>query len=179
MKTMKRIVLFFLALTLTVAASAQHYDITKLVEIADVESNDQSILSVFSIPDENGQVTCFLCVGTMGMGDEIIQIHVDPVNMLFIPLGSTREEVMQTLERLKQHFSEPDGTSAEVTGCFAPAIPNGNRETVTVTTRKVLFGKKLEFKLERDGVTRATYVSRSDFKTLMVNVKLNKRWLPE
>lgn len=179
MKTMKRIVLFFLALTLTVAASAQHYDITKLVEIADVESNDQSILSVFSIPDENGQVTCFLCVGTMGMGDEIIQIHVDPVNMLFIPLGSTREEVMQTLERLKQHFSEPDDTTVEVTGCFAPAVPDGSRVTVTITPRKFIFSKKLEFKLERDGVTRAAYVSRSDFNNLIVNVKLNKRWLPE
>ncbi|MBQ3440466.1 MAG: hypothetical protein IJG35_10895 [Bacteroidales bacterium] len=176
---MKRIVLFFLALTLTVAASAQHYDITKLVEIADVESNDQSILSVFSIPDENGQVTCFLCVGTMGLGDEIIQIDVDPINKLFIPLGSTRTEVMETLEGLKQHFEEPAGTSAEVTGCFAPAIPNENRETVTVTSRKVLFSKNLEFKIERDGVIRATYVSRSDFKTLMVNVKLNQRWLPE
>jgi len=66
-----------------------------------------------------------------------------------------------------------------VTGCFAPAIPNENRETVTVTSRKVLFSKKLEFKIERDGVTRATYVSRSDFKNLMVNVKLNQRWLPE
>ena len=176
---MKRIALFFLALTLAVAASAQKYDITKLVEIAEVESNDQSILSVFSIPDESGQPVCFLCVGSMGLGDEIIQIDFDPINKLFIPLGLTRAEIMETLEGLKQHFEEPAGTSFEVTGCFAPAIPNGNRETVTVTTRKVLFGKKLEFKLERDGVIRATYVSRSDFKTLMVNVKLNKRWLPE
>ena len=176
---MKRIALFFLALTLAVTASAQKYDITKLVEIAEVESGDQSILSVFSIPDETGQATCFLCVGSMGLGDEIIQIDVDPINKLFIPLGSNRTEVMETLDRIKLHFDEPAGTSVEVTGCFAPAIPNENRETVTVTTRKVLFGKKLEFKLERDGVIRATYVSRSDFKTLMVNVKLNKRWLPE
>ena len=176
---MKRIALFFLALTLAVTASAQKYDITKLVDIAEVESGDQSILSVFSIPDETGQPVCFLCVGSMGLGDEIIQIDVDPINKLFIPLGLNRTEVMETLDRIKLHFDEPAGTSVEVTGCFAPAIPNENRETVTVTTRKVLFGKKLEFKLERDGVIRATYVSRSDFKTLMVNVKLNKRWLPE
>ena len=176
---MKRIAVFFVAFTLAVAASAQKYDITKLVEIAEVESNDQSILSVFSIPDESGQPVCFLCVGSMGLGDEIIQIDVDPINKLFIPLGTTRAEIMETLDRLKLHFEEPAGTAVEVTGCFAPAIPNENRETVTVTTRKVLFGKKLEFKLERDGVIRATYVSRSDFKTLMVNVKLNKRWLPE
>ena len=75
---MKRIAVFFLALTLSVAASAQKYDITKLVDIAEVESGDQSILSVFSIPDETGQATCFLCVGSMGLGDEIIQIDVDP-----------------------------------------------------------------------------------------------------
>lgn len=176
---MKRIAVFFLALTLSVAASAQKYDITKLVDIAEVESGDQSILSVFSIPDETGQATCFLCVGSMGLGDEIIQIDVDPINKLFIPLGLTRAEIMETLEGLRQHFEEPAGTSVEVTGCFAPAIPNENRETVTVTSRKVLFSKKLEFKIERDGVTRATYVSRSDFKNLMVNVKLNQRWLPE
>ncbi len=176
---MKRIAVFFVAFTLAVAASAQKYDITKLVEIADVESDDQTILSVFSIPDENGQTTCFLCVGSMGLGDDIIQINVDPINKLFIPLGSNRAEVMETLDRMRQHFDEPAGTSAEVTGCFAPAIPNENREAVTVTSRKVLFSKKLEFKIERDGVTRATYVSRSDFKNLMVNVKLNRRWLPE
>ena len=98
---MKRIAVFFVAFTLAVAASAQKYDITKLVEIADVESDDQTILSVFSIPDENGQTTCFLCVGSMGLGDDIIQINVDPINKLFIPLGSNRAEVMETLELLE------------------------------------------------------------------------------
>lgn len=170
---------FLLALTILVfgaiGLSGQNLQKAPIEEIADVETGDGDIsLSVFSML--SGEQRCYyLCVGELGAGDEVLQVLFDPVYKLFIPIGSTLEESIETLEELKARFqSEPD-TKIQMEGCFAPILPNDERETVSVTTKKFLFSKKLMFSLEREGYIRATYVSKSDFGSILRSVKWYSR----
>lgn len=173
---MKRILAILLICASSFCASAQnHGKLPVIIEIAQVESGDgELILDVFSI-ERDGDIKYYLNVGSLGIGDEVIQINFDPLFKLFIPLGETQDEVMETLGSLQELYNETPGTSIECAGNFAPALPDDKLETVKVTLRKVLLSRKLEFALEREGYTRATYVSKSDFKNLMVNVKLNRK----
>ena len=173
-KTMKKIIIAIAVLLLSAPAFAQQKSgFPQVVEIAQVESESDLVeLGVFSYVLD-GKKIYFLNVGTLGAGDKVLQIVIDPVTRLFIPLGETRDEVMTNVEILKAQFKKAPGTETEVTGNYAPLLPDGNNETVKVTTRKALFGRRLEFAIERDGVYLATYVSKSDFNILVSNLKMN------
>ena len=89
---MKRIVSTLFVFIWTVVAFAQGSILKQTLEIAEVEINDGEVsLSVFDMPEE-GQHQYFLCVGTLGIGDDFIQLQIDPVFQLFLPLGNTLEE---------------------------------------------------------------------------------------
>ena len=143
--------------------------LTELKEIASIESND-GMLDVFSVPI-NGERTYFLNVGTLGIGDEIVQINFDPLFKLFIPLGSNLTEAIETLGKLKDMYKEPAGTKTQMEACFAAAVPNDKLETITITRRKVLLSNMLEFAVEREGYIRATHVTKSDLSGILSSVK--------
>ena len=172
---MKKIIAsLFIALAGMFAGHAQSA-LTQMREIIDVEDgNGEVVLSVFSMPTQDGENCYYLYAGEMGFGDEVLQINLDPISKLFIPLGKDYEETMETLQMLKERFKATPGTSIEMEGCFAPLVPNDKRETIKITTKKVLFSRKLMFSIEMEDHLRATYVSKSDFNNLMFNLKLNK-----
>ena len=85
---MKRLVTLVMLFFLTLGASAQQSKIPTILEIAEIEENDETVLSVFNMPNDEGN-HYYLSVGTLGIGDEIFQIQFDPLFNLFIPLGST------------------------------------------------------------------------------------------
>ena len=174
---MKKFITFLILITLASGVFAQSVQITDFSEIAQVQSNGDIILDAFSVP-VNGQKTYFLCVGTLGIGDDVVQVYFDPVYKLFIPLGTTLSEALETLDQMKDLYKEPEGSRFEMTGCFAPLIPDDTIETVIVTKRKLLLTNKLEFALERQGYTRATYVNRSDFSSIVSSVKLYQKLHP-
>ncbi|MBQ9193656.1 MAG: hypothetical protein IJ156_08055 [Bacteroidales bacterium] len=175
---MKRIIAFFLFLALSAGAFAQEFRLPQINEIAEVENEDDTVLSLFSMA-RDGQTVYFLNVGQLGVGDEVFQVQFDPVFQLFIPLGGTLEASLETLGQLQELLKEPDGTVREIEACFAPAMPNASRETAKVTIHKRLFGRQLEFSLEREGYIRATYVSRSDFNSLVSSAKFYRRFHPK
>ena len=175
---MKKFITLLVFITLSAGMFAQSAQLANFSEIAQVENDGDTVLDVFSVPI-NGEKTYFLCVGTLGIGDDIIQIDFDPLFKLFIPLGSTLSEAVETLDKIKDMYKEPVDTRFELTGCFAPAIPNAERETVIVTKRKLLLTNKLEFALEREGYTRATYVNKSDFSSIVGSVKFYQKLHPK
>lgn len=149
-------------------------------EIASVEKEDEgTAYTVFSLPD-NGQEHYFLSLGSLGIGGEIIQIDIDPVFELFIPLGDTLEEVQARLEELAALAKEPIGTSIEIKGCLATGYPTTeDLEPVTVKTFKFILGRQIRFSVPRGDILRATFVAKSDLKALLSSVKFYRKLHPK
>lgn len=175
---MKRLVTLVMMFFLTIGASAQQSKIPTILEIAEIEENDETVLSVFNMPNDDGN-HYYLSVGTLGIGDEILQIQFDPLFNLFIPLGSTLDEALETLQTIKAVLKEPKGTSIQMEGSFAAAFPNDHLETVTITRPNVVLGKKLMFSLERDGYIRATHVSNMNLSGIISSVKFYHKIHPK
>ena len=171
---MKRIIIFAAALLLSAGAFAQEGKLPQVMDIVTIENNNNGdVFGVFTVK-QDGEMQYYLNLGNLGIGDKVVQLLFDPVFKLYIPLGSTIDEAAETLAAIQELYNEPVGTVTEYPGNFAPLLPTETLETVKVTTRKTLFGRRLEFALEREGYIRATSVSKSDFSSLMFNFKLNR-----
>ena len=175
---MKKILTFLPFLTLSAGIFAQETSLPRIDEIAEIENDDRVVLSLFSMPKGEGTLY-FLNVGTLGIGDDIFQLQFDPLFQLFIPLGETLGEAIGTLEMLQGHFQQPKDAVLEIEACFAPAFPNENREMAKVTNRRFLFTRQLQFSIEREGYLRATYVSRSDFNSLVGSARFYRTIHPD
>lgn len=173
---MKRIICVIAVLFTTVAAFAQGSILKQTLDIAEVEINDgQVTLSVFNMPEE-GQNHYYLCVGTLGIGDDFIQLQIDPVFQLFIDLGGTLAEAQAKLETMKALASEPAGTELEAVGFLALANPSmAEPEPVYMTSRRFLTQKLVEFSVKRNGFIRATHIGRMDIGSLLSSVKLYRK----
>lgn len=170
---MKKAIFFFAALLCTSLAFAQGSLLKQTLEIAEVEVNDGEVtLSVFDMPEAD-QHQYFLCVGTLGIGDDFVQLQIDPVFQLFLPLGGTLAEAQQKLEEIREVAKEPSGTVVETVGCLALGNPStGDMETVYLTSRRFFFQRLVEFSIQRNGYVRATHVPRSDLGSLLSVVKV-------
>ena len=178
MKTILKLSLVLLLAAFSVSAVAQSTQIPVIMEIASVESNEGSdVLQVFNMPKDDSD-NYFLCVGHLGVGDDIIQFNIDPVYQLFIPLGNTLSEALDKLQQMQALFKESQGTSIEVQGCLAFGFPNDKYEPVTVTSRKALLSRSLEFSIHREDYMRATYIQRSDFSSIVSSLKFYKKLHP-
>ncbi|MBR5018409.1 MAG: hypothetical protein IKX53_02090 [Bacteroidales bacterium] len=184
---MKKYFLILSLLVWSVAAFAQDFKIPQRLELVtvDLELGDEgSLLSteenleVFNMPID-GVNHYYLSVGHLGIGNDVIQINFDPVFELFIPIGDTVAEALEYLQGLQDLFKGPKGTNREIEGCLAPAFPNDKLETVTVTYQKLLATKLLAFSVEREGYTRATHIPKSQFNSLVRNLKVYRKLHPK
>ena len=177
---MKRLFSLLFVTLWSLVAFAQGSVLKQTLEIAEVEINDGDIsLSVFDMPEE-GVHQYFLCVGTLGVGDDFIQMQVDPLFGLFIPLGGTLKEAQAKLEEFKAIGNSPKGTELETIGTLALSNPStGELEPVYVTSRRFLTQKIIEFSVKRNGFVRATHIPRINFNTLVSSVKLYRKIHPK
>ena len=121
----------------------------------------------------------YLSVGHLGIGDAVIQVNFDPLYELFIPLGNTLDEALETLKDLQDLYRTEPGTVTTVPGCLAFGFPDGNIDDVKVTYRKQIFSNLLEFTLEREGYQRSTFVNKSNFNSIVSGVKFYKKLHPK
>lgn len=179
MKTLKKTLALLLLATMPFLSQAQGVSLLQRSEIAEVENDDgDATLAIFSI-EENGQKQYYLSVGTLGLGTDFLQVDFDPVFELFIPLGSSLNEAIETMQQMKTWYKMPRKSANETTGCLALGVPNGKFEPVTVITRRFAIFHRLEFRMELGNLYRATYVSRSDFNSLLTSTKLYRKIHPK
>lgn len=171
---MKKLTFILSSLLLCATLSAQSSKIPVILDIASVEENDEVTAQVVNIPSE-GQNHYFLNLGNMGFGDSIIQIDLDPVYFLYIPLGDNLTDAIAKLEQIRTLCSMKKGESTEIEGTFSPLFPDENIQPITVTRYKPTLGKKLQFSIQKDGYIRATYLSKMDLSSLISTVKLYKK----
>ena len=182
---MKKLFLLISLLVWSAAAIAQGIPqrlelVTVDLELGDEDSllSTEENLEVFNMPID-GVNHYYLSVGHLGLGDDIIQFNIDPLFELFIPIGDTVAEAMEYLEKLQALYKGPKGISTEIEGCLALAFPNENLEKVTVTYQKVVVTNLLEFRVDREGYTRATHIPRSQFNALIRSLKIYRKLHPK
>ena len=182
---MKRIITTIILACLGVLAFGQQSSILRhRMEIAELETEIlgslDTQLEVFYMNDENPRMY-YLSLGNLGFGIDLIQIEFDPIFELFIPLGNTLTEAIAKMEEIKAFYKQPRRSTMELTGCFAALYPNANIVTVTATRRQVLSSKLVEFSLPTgdERFVRATYISKSDFSSLLGTLKIYKKLHPK
>ena len=182
MKTFKRVLIALLLAVMPVVASAQILEkAAKRMELVSVESEIGEAftteLSVFQMDDDHSY---WLSVGHPGIGSELVQLRFDPVYEMFIPLGDTLDQAIETMKDLLEIYKKPRLYSTEVQGCLSAMYPNGEKlEPVTITSRRVLLTKILSFAVQRDDFVRSTFIDRSDFNSLVTSLKLYKKIHPK
>ena len=150
------------------------------MELATVETEvggyETAQMEVFQMRDSG---TYWLSVGHLGIGTDLVQLEFDPVFELFIPLGNTLEEALAKMKEFQAFYKEPRLSTMEVQGCLAAMYPGENFEPVTITSRRLLGAKILSFSVQRDDFVRATYISKSDFNSLVFSLKAYKALHPK
>lgn len=163
-----------------VGAFAQESKIPQMNEIVTLEDDDgDNLLQVFSLLSEEGK-HYYLCVGELGFGDDVVQVLFDPIFKLFIPLGDTLDEAIETLREMQELFKQPKGTYIEMPGCLTLGFPDENKmETVKITYIRPILTRYLSFSLEREGYIRAAHVSKSDLGSIAASVKFHRKLHPK
>ena len=176
---MKKILCIITVLAMSVMAFAQNSKIPQTLEIAQIENEQgDTVVEVFNMP-KDGQNHYYLDLGTLGFGDEYVQVYFDPVHRLYIPLGDNLTQVLERLQEMKDLFKTEPGTTSETLGCLAFPFPTDKLETVKITSRRIIVTRELEFSVEREKCLRATRVSKSDFNSLVTSVKLYSKIHPK
>ena len=174
---MKRFFTILLAAFLATSLFAQNTVLRQRLELAESEDETYGInLEVFKMQD-NGKY--YLSVGNLGIGSDILQIKFDPVYELFIPLGETLEQAMETMKDIKDFYKMSRKQSKIIDGCLCAAYPDDKFEPVTVTRRQFLATKVLEFGVQRDDFVRATHISKNNFNAVYTSLKLYKKLHPK
>lgn len=179
MKTIRTLAVLLLLIIPVIASAQDNKFLRPSKVITEIQNNEgESGIAVLSLP-ENDQEHYYLSVGRLGHGDEVIQVHIDPVSVLYIKLGDTLEEAQAKLEEIQAVGKKPVNTSAEVLGILAVGFPTEEAETVTVTHRRPILEHVLEFSVSRDGYIRATYIPRSNLGSVVSGVKFYRKIHPE
>lgn len=142
-----------------------------------VELEDDSEYEIFAMRD-NGESEYFLSVGHLGVGDSVVQLQIDPLFNLFVPLGSSLEEALATLLDYKALVNNTDATK-EIKAYLAVAVPDEKVEDVTVIARKALLRRYLDFCVQRDGYTRSAYLSKGELNSLILSLRTYKAIHPK
>ena len=180
---MKRVFATLVLAFVAVLALAQNSSVSSIlrprIEIAECSENDME-MEVFYMNDESPRLY-YLSLGNLGVGTGIIQIDYEPVYEVFIPLGGNLEEALAKMKEIKALYSMPRRQSTEMTGLFSALYPDGEPVTFTVTSRRLLASKILEFSIptKTEGIVRATHVYKGNFNSLMGALKLYKGLHPK
>ena len=181
MRTILRSASVLLLALMPVLAAAQDGKLFRDIRVVtEFEINDGAArYSVFNMPTE-GQNHYYLTAGKMGLGNEVVQVQVDPLSELYIPLGGTLNEAMAVLEEMKGLLKKDVGASMVTEGCLTPVYPSeDNIETVTVTHARPILAHQLEFKIDRERYLLITYINKSDFNSIVSGVKFYRKLHPK
>lgn len=179
---MKKILITLALACMTICAFSQKKPVLRpRIEVAQVEDEaNNRMIEVFYMDDESPR-TYYLSLGNLGIGGHIVQIEVDPLFELFVPLGNNLDQAIETMSQLKAFYKMPKLSTMEIQGSFALVYPTDELIPVTVTRRKFLLTNILEFSIPTPGsetAVRATHISRSDLGSLLTGLKLHKKLHP-
>ena len=175
---MKRIATLFAALLCTAGLFAQTSKLPLIKEITSItDENTGKTVTIVNIPVDDVN-HYWLDAGNMGIGDKVVQVEVEHIFRLYIPLGDNITDAVAAMEDLKTLYKEPKGTMREIQGSFKPFLPGEGLETVKVYRHQPLLTNQLQFVIERDGYERVAYLDKSNFNSLLSGLKFHGKLYP-
>lgn len=173
---MKKFLIILVSVVSSLGLFAQNSSLPTVLEIVSVDNNGE-VTEIVNIP-RDGVNIYYLHVGTMGIGNSIISINIDPVDHLFVPLGNNLTDAIAMMEELKALYKEPKGTTIEIEASFGPFFPSETLQMINVSRYQPLLTNFLAFTLEKDGVSRVAHVRKGDFNSLLSGIKLHGKIHP-
>lgn len=169
---MKKLISLFVAIICAASLFGQTTKLPVVLDVVTIENeNTGETVDIVNIPID-GVNRYYLHVGNMGIGNKVVQVNLDPIYRLYIPLGNNITEAIKAMEDLKTLFKEDKGATREIKGSFEPFFPTEDLLTVQVSKFKFLVENKLQFVIECDGFSRVAYMAKSDFNSLLRGLKL-------
>ncbi|MBR1707176.1 MAG: hypothetical protein IJ721_10400 [Bacteroidales bacterium] len=99
---------------------------------------------------------------------------------MFIKIGDSLDEAIETLQQYLSQVKAKPGTVTEVPGYLSFVVPDDEpTETITVTTRKPLLSRYLEFSIQCDGYVRATDIHKRDLRNIIFSLKTYRKIHPK
>ena len=176
---MKRLITAIAAAALlltSIPASAQLDKLAARESVIELET-ESNIFEIFTMEIE-GQNHYYLSLGKTGLGNHFIQVNIDPVSEMFVLLGDTIDEAIETMSTFKAWFKEPLGKVGQVQGCISMFMPEKDTEPLDVITGKFLLTRYMEFSVEREGVVVASNIHKDEIGSLLTSLKIERKLRP-
>ena len=173
---MKKVLITLALALVTVLAFGQKKEpVGVRMEVVELEQNNNTH-SIFSYKDEDGTFGYYL---SLGHQIDLIEISgprstgsISHVDETCIYLGANKEEVLATLDSMKELFAQPIGASAVFPCRKSNLVGLGEASTTTcLVIKPVLSTKRLSFTFISGGHTAEARLTKNALKSLRWSFK--------
>ena len=178
--------LFTVAAAMMMATYVIAQDIPTDMRMEIIESEDDSHdhYTIFKYKEKNGNTGYWMGVGNKTellslVRDDITDMSISHMDEVCLPMGSTRQEVLDNLDSYLELLDKPAGTTVE----FPCRIDNyaglgDESKTTCIVTKRFLQGKRLCFHFTSGKRTAEADLRKSSIKSMKVSVKLDMKLHP-
>ncbi|MBR5706348.1 MAG: hypothetical protein IKX55_02120 [Bacteroidaceae bacterium] len=178
--------LFTVAAAMMMATYVIAQDIPTDMRMEIIESEDDSHdqYTIFKYKEKNGNTGYWMGVGNKTellslVRDDITDMSISHMDEVCLPMGSTRQEVLDNLDSYLELLAKPAGTTVE----FPCRIDNyaglgDESKTTCIVTKRFLQGKRLCFHFTSGKRTAEADLRKSSIRSMKVSVKLDMKLRP-
>ena len=183
---MKRTILSVAAaLIMATCVIAQDIPAGMRMELIESEDDSRDQYTIFKYKEKNGNEAYYMGVGNkielLGLvRDDITDMSISHMDEVCLPMGSTRQEVIDNLDSYLELLDKPAGTTVE----FPCRINNGvglgdESKSTCIVTKRFLQGKRLCFHFTSGNRTAQADLRKSSVKSMKLSVKLDIKLHPD
>ena len=154
------------------------------MELIESEDDSRDQYTIFKYKEKNGNEAYYMGVGNkielLGLvRDDITDMSISHMDEVCLPMGSTRQEVIDNLDSYLELLDKPAGTTVE----FPCRINNGvglgqESKSTCIVTKRFLQGKRLCFHFTSGNRTAEADLRKSSIKSMKLSVKLDMKLHP-
>lgn len=154
------------------------------MEIIESEDDSHDQYTIFKYKEKNGNTGYWMGVGNKTellslVRDDITDMSISHMDEVCLPMGSTRQEVLDNLGSYLELLDKPAGATVE----FPCRIDNyaglgDESKTTCIVTKRFLQGKRLCFHFTSGKRTAEADLRKSSIKSMKVSVKLDMKLRP-
>ena len=172
------------ALMMATCVIAQDIPAGMRMELIESEDDSRDQYTIFKYKEKNGNEAYYMGVGNkielLGLvRDDITDMSISHMDEVCLPMGSTRQEVIDNLDSYLELLGKPAGTTVE----FPCRINNGvglgdESKSTCIVTKRFLQGKRLCFHFTSGNRTAEADLRKSSLKSMKLSVKLDIKLHP-
>ena len=172
------------AIMMATCVLAQDIPADMRMEIIESEDDSRDQYTIFKYKEKNGNTGYYMGVGNkielLGLvRDDITDMSISHMDEVCLPMGSTRQEVIDNLDSYLELLDKPAGTTVE----FPCRIDNyaglgEESKTTCIVTKRFLQGKRLCFHFTSGKRTAEADLRKSSLKSMKISVKLDMKLHP-